>query len=225
MLFRSLPIESANDLQQLLISSMTKRKDTKQYQTQNLSNSSKGKQITTISNIRQQIIKLTQKCEFMMEPKKTNTTSTVDLVPVNNEDNDNGSDCKTSEPKKQSKINEMIDFFNQPSYMKKELPSLQLRENSANLERDSRFKYRRLVHMGYRMISSVFDILCPGTSRRHVLNDICVRLSKQTNKCWNSLDHSTVQVNYTKLVSTLCLCLKIAKKNTIEKKSMYGHPI
>jgi len=49
--------------------------------------------------------------------------------------------CKTSEPKKQSKINEMIDFFNQPSYMKKELPSLQLCENSANLERESRFKY------------------------------------------------------------------------------------
>ena len=68
------------------------------------------------------------------------------------------------------------------------------------------------------MISSVFDILYPGPSRRHVLNDICVQLSKQTNKCWNLLDHSTVQVNYTKLVSTLCLCLKMAKKNTIEKR-------
>ena len=112
----------------------------------------------------------------------------------------------------------MIDFFNQPSYMKKELPSLQLRENSTNLERDSRFKYRQLVHMGYRMISSVFDILCPGPSRWHVLNNICVQLSKQTNKCWNSLDPTTVQVNYVKLVSTLCLCLKMVKKNTIEKR-------
>ena len=66
--------------------------------------------------------------------------------------------CNKSEPKKQSKINEMIDFFNQPPYMKKELPSLQLRENSTNLERDSRFKYRRLVHMGYKMISNLFDV-------------------------------------------------------------------
>ena len=62
-----LPIESANNLQQLLISLTSKRMDTKQYQTRNSSNSSKGKQITTISNIRQQIIKLTEKCDFMME--------------------------------------------------------------------------------------------------------------------------------------------------------------
>ena len=41
-----LPSESSNDLQQLLISTITKRKDTKQYQTRNSSNSSKGKQIT-----------------------------------------------------------------------------------------------------------------------------------------------------------------------------------
>ena len=87
-----LPIESANNLQQLLISTMTKRKDTRQYATRNSTNSSKGKQITSISNIRQQIMKLTQKCDFMMEQKKTNTTSTVDSVTVNNENPDNGSD-------------------------------------------------------------------------------------------------------------------------------------
>ena len=87
-----LPMESANDLQQLLISTMTKRKDTRQYATRNSTNSSKGKQITSISNIRQQIMKLTQKCDFMMEQKKTNTTSTVDSVTVNNENPDNGSD-------------------------------------------------------------------------------------------------------------------------------------
>ena len=102
--------------------------------------------------------------------------------------------------------------------MKKELPSLQLRENSTNLERDSRFKYRRLVHMGYKMISNLFDILCPGPSRWHVLNDVCLQLSKQTNKYWKSLDHSVIKDNYTKLSSTLCLCLKMAKKNTVEKR-------
>ena len=87
-----LPIESANNLQQLLISTMTKRKDTRQYATRNSTNSSKGKQITLISNIRQQIMKLTQEYDFMMEQKKTNTTSMVDSVTVNNENPDNGSD-------------------------------------------------------------------------------------------------------------------------------------
>ena len=65
-----LPNESSNDFQQLLIPTMIKRKNIKQYQTRNLSNSSKQKQITTISNTRQQIIKVTQKIYFMAKQKK-----------------------------------------------------------------------------------------------------------------------------------------------------------
>ena len=36
--------------------------------------------------------------------------------------------------KKENKVNQMIDLLNQPSYLKKELPSQHLRENSDNLE-------------------------------------------------------------------------------------------
>ena len=48
-------------------------------------------------------------------------------------------------PKKQHKINIMIDLFEQPGYLKKELPSQQLREISDNLQRDNKSKYQRLT--------------------------------------------------------------------------------
>lgn len=55
--------------------------------------------------------------------------------------------CKTIQPKEQSKINQIIDFLNLQSYLKR-----------------NNHHYRRLVHMGYKMITSVIDILCPCPS-------------------------------------------------------------
>ena len=77
-----LPYESSNDLQQLLISTLTKRKKVNQYETRNASRNSKGKQITSLSNLRQQIIKLTQKCEHMEDVQKRNSSTPVVLEPT-----------------------------------------------------------------------------------------------------------------------------------------------
>ena len=76
-----LPYESSNDLQQLLLSTLTKRKKVNQYETRNASRNSKGKQIASLSNLRQQIIKLTQKCEHMEDVQKCNSTPVV-LEPI-----------------------------------------------------------------------------------------------------------------------------------------------
>ena len=286
-----LSYESSNDLQQLLISALTKRKKINQYETRYASTNSKGKEITTISNLRQQIIKLNQKCDIINSTTVDSETLTTEIcdndtindiqkdtdtnsmeltgisieVDSNNQDkltdqvltlprkyrpinlkddhifqnNNSATDdnisvstlkipnlpvipnniaCATTNySNKQNKINQMIDLLDQPSYLKKELPSQQLRENSVNLERDNKPKYRRLVSMGYKMIRNVIDTLCPGPSRWHLLNDICVQLAKQTNQLWDD-DERTIKTNYTKLVSVLCLCMKMAKMNSVEKK-------
>ena len=55
--------KSSNDLQQLLISTLTETKNINQYETQYASSYSNGKEITTIRLLRQQIIKLNKKCD------------------------------------------------------------------------------------------------------------------------------------------------------------------
>ena len=91
---------------------MAKRKDTKQCQTPTLPNSNKGKQVTTIGDIRQQIIKLTQKHDFMMGQKKNSTTRIVDLVPVYNKICDNDSDVVVAQEQTFPEMNqrEVADF-------------------------------------------------------------------------------------------------------------------
>ena len=63
----NLPHEASIDLQNILLFSMNRKKNTTiQYQTQNASNnSSKGKQISSISKLRQQFIELTKKCTLV----------------------------------------------------------------------------------------------------------------------------------------------------------------
>ena len=288
-----LPYESSNDLQQLLSSTLTKRKNVNQYETRNASrNTSKGKQITSLSNLRQQIIKLTQKCEHTEEQKRNSTPvvlepttteicdydsttltdtqndtvlASVELAGINIEaDSVNNHEkltdqvltlprqyrpinlrndqilqtdnsvtenisvstiivpklpgipdnirceqpkrAQTKRPKKVNKISQMIDLLDIPTYMKKELPSQQLREKSDNLERDNKNKYRRLVSMGYKMITNVVDTLCPGPSRFHLFTDICLQLSKQADHLLDD-DQRMIKSKYNKLVSALCSCL------------------
>lgn len=98
-----LPKDSSIDLQKLLISTLTKRTDTNQYATRNAtktnSTGSRGKEITSITNIRQQFIKLTQKCEFIEDNSKENNTTT-NSVPIventTNEENDIILDAESS---------------------------------------------------------------------------------------------------------------------------------
>ena len=124
---------------------------------------------------------------------------------------------QTKRSKKVNKISQIIDLLDIPSYMKKELPSQQLTEKSDNLERDNKNKYRRLVSMGYKMITNVVDTLCPGPSRFHLFSDICLQLSKQTDHLLDD-DQHMIKSKYNKLVSALCSCMKVAKKDTVEKK-------
>lgn len=98
-----LPKDSSIDLQKLLISTLTKRTDTNQYATRNAtktnSTGSRGKEITSITNIRQQFIKLTQKCEFIEDNRKENNTTTNSVpivVNTTNEENDIILDAETS---------------------------------------------------------------------------------------------------------------------------------
>ena len=67
------------------------------------------------------------------------------------------------------------------------------------------------------MVMNIINILCPGPSRTHLFNDICVLLSKDCDKVWNS-DLRDIKSKYTKLVGALCSCVTAAKKNTIEQK-------
>ena len=76
-----LPHEASVDLQNLLLFSMNrKKKTTVQYQTRNAANnSSKGKQISSISKLRQQFIELTKKCKLV---ETCTTTNDPQNIPV-----------------------------------------------------------------------------------------------------------------------------------------------
>ncbi len=111
----------------------------------------------------------------------------------------------------------MIDLLDQPSYLKKEVPSQQLRYNPTNLENDNKYKYQRLVNMEYKMITDVINALCPSPSRIYLFNDIFILLAKDGDKEWHD-DQRNMKSKYTELVSALCSCTKVAKKNTIEQK-------
>ena len=67
------------------------------------------------------------------------------------------------------------------------------------------------------MVMNIINILCPGPSRTHLFNDIFILLAKDGDKEWHD-DQRNMKSKYTELVSALCSCTKVAKKNTIEQK-------
>ena len=81
----NLPHEASIDLQNLLLFSMNRKQNTSiQYQTQNASNnSSKGKQISSISKLRQQFIELTKKCTLVETCSTTNDPKNIPVAEIN----------------------------------------------------------------------------------------------------------------------------------------------
>ena len=77
-----LPHEASIDLQNLLLFSINrKKKTTVQYQTRNATNnSSKGKQISSISKLRQQFIELTKKCKLVETCTTTNDPQNISVA-------------------------------------------------------------------------------------------------------------------------------------------------
>jgi len=301
-----LPYETSIDLQNLLIFSMNEKKSRHaQYKTRNsLNNASRGKQITSISKLREKFIELTKKCKLVDEPKFTKTsninedTSTTinsdtptiylnkmneieEVFPINTNDKDSNNDQLTEQvltlprqfrpidlkndqilqndndtingtisvstiivPKlpammpdnvvvygknapvnnkvntkaPPSKIHQLIDFFNQPDYMKRELPSKQLRESSPNIEAHNKPKYRRLVTLGYKMIDQLISTLCPGPSKHHLFKDVYKILAKSMDENVDITDLRTSEEKYKKLSTALCLCTKSSKRNSIERR-------
>ena len=302
-----LPYETSIDLQNLLIFSMNEKKSRNiQYKTRNSSNNaSKGKQITSISKLREKFIELTKKCKIVDEPKVTKTsninedttsitinsdTPTIylhkmaemeEVLPMNTNGDESNNDQLTEQvltlprqfrpidlkndqilqndndtvngtisvstiivPKlpammpdnevvynknapvnnkvttkaPPSKIHQLIGLLNQPDYMKRELPSKELRENSPNIEAHNKPKYRRLVTLGYKMTDQLISTLCPGPSKHHLFKDVLKNLSKSMDQNVDTTDSRTSEEKYKQLSTALCLCTKNSKRNSIERR-------
>ena len=72
--------------------------------------------------------------------------------------------------------------------------------------------------MGYKMIIDVINTLCPGSSHLYdIFNDPYFLLAKDSDKVWHKYQRD-IKLKYTNLISALCSCTKVAKRNNIGQK-------
>ena len=83
--------------------------------------------------------------------------------------------------------------------MKRELPSIQQRKTSMNIEAENKSKYRRLVTLGYKMTDEVISTLCPGPSKHQLFNDVLAMANKHMDNSVESDRISTIKQKYEKL--------------------------
>ena len=72
-----------------------------------------------------------------------------------------------------------------------------------------------MVLLGHRIVSSVVESLCPRPSRAMLQRDIIRKINRQ---CDIVTGKNIDKERYLKMSEALCLCTKMSKKNTIERK-------
>ena len=134
-------------------------------------------------------------------------------VSVDNADIPESNEIKKRK-KIESKISQLIDMFELPQYQKSVLPSASKRNTSTNLRKDNQLRYSRMVHLGHKLINGVLQSLCPGPSRSLLQKDILKKMTRGYEI--NGMD--TDEARYNRISNALCLCTKMSKKNTIERR-------
>ena len=72
-----------------------------------------------------------------------------------------------------------------------------------------------MLLLGHRIISCVLESLCPGPPQALLQRDIVKKLTRHGDDVpGNNIDKQ----RYLKMSDTLCLCTKMSRKNTIERK-------
>ena len=117
----------------------------------------------------------------------------------------------------QDHLNHLMDILRQPDYSKRELPSQVARKLSTRLDEENLGRYRRLIHIGERMIKSMIEILCPGPSQKLVTKDILDIMTRKNSTQPRLMNPSTNDM-YEKFSNALCKCVKASKKNTVERR-------
>ncbi len=135
-------------------------------------------------------------------------------VSVDNADIPESNETKKKRKKIESKISQLIDMFELPQYQKSVLPSASKRKTSTNLCKDNQLRYSRMVHLGHKLINGVLESLCPGPSRSLLEKDIL----KKMTRGYEIIGMDTDEARYNRMSNALCLCTKMSKKNTIERR-------
>ena len=152
--------------------------------------------------------------EILVHNEREELTVNDEEMTVSVIEGNHNSEIQSKTKKIESDISKLIDIFNLPQYQKRILPSVESRKFSANLPVDNKDRYRRMVHLGTKIVNCVFESLCPGPSQIHLKEDVMHML----NGAIDTQDRTSYETKYKKLCSALCACTRMAKKNTIERK-------
>ncbi len=125
--------------------------------------------------------------------------------------------AKKLENEKRDFFNKMLQFFDEPEYLREFFPNKKQLNSSTVIGYNTK-PYRRRVHLAAKICQKVISTILPGVPHETLVMDVIHSLNKVIYDSNEVRDYTKLKENYDRLTETICKCTRKTQKASIERR-------